>query len=175
MTKWKNIVKIGEVWIFRPLAVHICTGRHKWVKGQSVIHLNCNMYTLSDVAAQYRKHTAPYIIGLLRKKKEISRESLCPLLYLEVIIFSKQYWKSLSVSQTKGVRGLSPVAQGLFWFKRNHCVQTCYAKWLLPVTFHSSKMTIYVSVGSVQTPKNWMSVNWTLSWWQSGSFSEWIQ
>ena len=33
--------------------------------------------TLSDVAAPYSKHAAPYIIGLLRKSKSCDQKALC--------------------------------------------------------------------------------------------------
>ena len=33
-----------------------------------------------------------------------------------------------------------------------------YAKGLLPITFHSNRVTIYVAAGPAQTPQNWMRV-----------------
>ena len=59
------------------------------------------------------------------------------------------------------------MAKGIIVFKPKDCdlvvlgIGEDYAKGLLSITFHSSRMTIYVSAGSAQTPQKWMRVKWT--------------
>ena len=48
-----SIVKIGEVWIFPPLAVHICTGGHKWVKGMGNSHF-CHNWPITLLFHNYK-------------------------------------------------------------------------------------------------------------------------
>ncbi len=63
-----------------------------------------------------------------------------------------------------GPRGLFKVKRHFTsWQRASLCLNIgCsedYAKGLLSITFHSSKVTISVTVGSVRTPHNWMRVN----------------
>ncbi len=43
--------------------------------------------------------------------------------------------------------------------KGHHCVVIASLKGLLPITFHSSRIMIYISAASVRTPQNWVRVN----------------